>query len=117
MAKAELATAKLDVEAADHALALLLAENRSEEVINNALAQVAEQVALFKQAELKAIEVDMAMMQLETARMDMEVANNDRLEQVLIDHQQPGEELHPNLPRGARVVPGNDGQPPPAGGG
>lgn len=117
MAKAELATAKLDMEAADHALAKLLAENREEQVINNALAQVAEQVALFKQAELKAEQVDMAMIQLETARMDMQIINNDRLEQVLIDHQQPGEELHPNLPKGARVVPGTDVQPPPAGGG
>ena len=124
MAQAELETAKLDMQAADHALAVLLAENTQGEAITHALEQAAEQAALFKEAEVKAAEVDMARMELETVALDMQEAHqarkiveHNRLEQVLMDHQHPGEELHPNLPRGVRVVPGNDHQPPPGGGG
>ena len=117
MANAELEIAKLDMEAADHALALLLAENENMggQILVNAYADAAEQSIILKEAEVKAAQIDMARMELETARLDMEAAT---FEQVLMDHHQPGEELHPNLPQGASVVPGNDAhQPPPSGGG
>lgn len=116
MTHAELATAKLDMEAADHALALMLAENENlqEQTLVNAYAEAAEQALILKQAEAKAADVDMARMKLETAKWDRE---EDKFEQILREHHQPGDELHPNLPPGVSVVPGNDAHPPPVGGG
>ena len=116
MADAELETAKLAMEAADHALAIMLAENADlgEQALANAYAHAAEQALILKQAEDNVAAVDMARMALETAKIDMEEAN---IEQVFIDHHQPGDELHPNLPQGARIVPNNDVPAPPIGGG
>lgn len=116
MAYAELDTAITDMETADHVLALMLAENENEggQALVNAYAQAAEQALILKQAEIKADTMEKARLELEKARMDMEA---DNFEQILIQHHQPGDELHPNLPQGAPIVPGNYAPPPPAGGG
>ena len=116
MSDAELATAKLNMEAADHALASLLGENAdlTQQTVINAYAEAAEQALILKEAETKAAEVDMARMELETAKLHMEEI---KLEQILSEHNYPEDELHPSLPQGARIVPGNDAPLPPVGGG
>ena len=116
MSDAELETARLDMEAADHALALLLAEQGdfTEQTLINAYAEAAEQALILKEAEVLAAQVDRDLMELEIAKLHMEEV---KLEQILREHHQPGDELHPSLPQGARIVPGNDAPPPLVGGG
>lgn len=115
MAEAELQAAKAALEDADHVLATMFNTNPpvEEHILEQAYAQAEELALILKEAQTNVDAVDKVRMELETARLDMPEVN---IEQVIIDHHQPGDELHPHLPQGVRIVPGNDTQPPPTGG-